>query len=104
MDWVLKICGTQVTKEKRPVWPVFPDYLSVSYDYVLAKWLSVRFRTKWLWVPVPLMSVSTKVFFDIQATIGCRFTLKRVRDMIATYSYLVTFFVHFDFAWISEQN
>ena len=33
MDWVLKIFGTQVTKQKRPVRPVFPDYLSASYDY-----------------------------------------------------------------------
>ena len=31
--WVLIILGTQVIKKKRPVWPVFPDYLSVSYDY-----------------------------------------------------------------------
>ena len=33
VDWVLKIIGTQVTKKKRPVSSVFPDYLSVSYDY-----------------------------------------------------------------------
>ena len=33
VDWVLKIFGTQVTKKKRSVRPVFPDYLSVSYDY-----------------------------------------------------------------------
>ena len=33
VDWVLKIFGTQVIKKKRPVRPVFPDYLSVSYDY-----------------------------------------------------------------------
>ena len=30
--------------------------------------------------------VSSKGFLDIQATIECRFTLKRVRDMIRTYS------------------
>ena len=29
---------------------------------------------------------SNKEFFDIQATIECGFTLKRVRDMIRTYS------------------
>ena len=34
VDWVLRIFGTQVIKKKRPVRPVFPDYLSVSYDYV----------------------------------------------------------------------
>ena len=33
MDWVLITFGTQVTNKKQPVWPVFPDYLSVSYDY-----------------------------------------------------------------------
>ena len=33
VDWVLKILGTQVTKKKRPVPPVFLDYLFVSYDY-----------------------------------------------------------------------
>ena len=31
-------------------------------------------------------SSSTKEFLDIQATIECGFTLKRVRDMIRTYS------------------
>ena len=35
IDWVLIIFGTQVIKKKRPVRPVFPDYLSVSYDYGL---------------------------------------------------------------------
>ena len=30
--------------------------------------------------------VSSKEFLDIHATIECRFTLKRVRDMIRTYS------------------
>ena len=29
---------------------------------------------------------SSKEFLDIQATIECGFTLKRVRDMIKTYS------------------
>ena len=33
VDWVLIIFGTQVIKKKRPVRPVFPEYLSVSYDY-----------------------------------------------------------------------
>ena len=34
VDWVLIIFGTQVINKKRPVRPVFPDYLSVSYVYV----------------------------------------------------------------------
>ena len=33
VDWVLLIFGTQVMKKNRPVRSVFPDYLSVSYDY-----------------------------------------------------------------------
>ena len=32
-DWVLIIFGTKVIKKKRPVRPVFPDYLPVSNDY-----------------------------------------------------------------------
>ena len=31
---------------------------------------------------------SSKEFLDIQATIECEFTLKRVSDMTRTYSYL----------------
>ena len=33
VDWVLIIFGTHVIEKKRPVRPVFPDYLSISYDY-----------------------------------------------------------------------
>ena len=33
VEWVLIIFGTQVIKKKRPVRPVFPDYLLVSYNY-----------------------------------------------------------------------
>ena len=32
VDWFLISFGTEVIKEKQPVQPVFPDYLSVSYD------------------------------------------------------------------------
>ena len=57
--------------------------------------MSVRLRTKWLWVRVQLQSLKLQIprlfrernsFLDIQATIECGFTLKRVRDMIRTYS------------------
>ena len=62
----------------------------------LTKWLSARLRAKWLWVRPRLLSLkleilvpsSSKEFLDIQATIECRFTLKRVRDMIIVYSQL----------------
>ena len=33
VDWVLITFGTQVINKKRPVRSVFPDYLSISYDY-----------------------------------------------------------------------
>ena len=32
-EWVLAQLGSQHKCVDRPVWPVFPDYLSVSYDY-----------------------------------------------------------------------
>ena len=60
----------------------------------LAKWLSVRSRTKWLWVRVPLLSLKLQIRRLLRArssltfrkTTECRFTLKLVRDMIITYS------------------
>ena len=37
VDWVLIIFGTQVIKKKRPVRPVFPDYLFVFMTMVNTK-------------------------------------------------------------------
>ena len=42
MDWVLIIFGTQVIKKQGPVRPVFPDYLSISYDYDTTEGLHPR--------------------------------------------------------------
>ena len=42
VDWVLIIFGTQVIKKNRPVRLVFPDYLSVSYDYA---WIDSLFTS-----------------------------------------------------------
>ena len=55
----------------------------------LPKWLSVRLWTKWSWGRVQLQSlkIPSKESLDIQATIECQFTLKRVRDMIRTCSH-----------------
>ena len=36
LDWVLILFGTQVIKKNQPVQPMFPDYVSLSYDYDLA--------------------------------------------------------------------
>ena len=48
---------------------------------------------KWLWVRVQLQSLNFrfcnsfgKEFLDAQAALECGFTLKRVRDMLSTYS------------------
>ena len=62
----------------------------VSQLASLAKWLSVRQWTKWLRVRIPLQSFKLQIshllfakkFLDIQVTTECRFTLKRVCDMI----------------------
>ena len=60
----------------------------------LTKWLSIRLRTKWLWVRVPLPSLKLQIWRLLRArssltfkqTIECRFTLKLTHDMIITYS------------------
>ena len=41
--------------------------------------------------PSDFAPASSKEFLDIQATIECGFTLKRVRDMIKTYRLLLKF-------------
>ena len=60
----------------------------------LAKYLSVRLRTQWLWVRIPLLSPKLQIWLLLRArssltfrqTIECGFTLKLVPDMIITYS------------------
>ena len=43
--------------------------------------------------PSDFAAASRKEFLDIQATIECGFTLKRVRDMTRTYSHSFLYFV-----------
>ena len=50
VDWVLIVFGTQVIKKKRLDRPVFPDYLSVSYDYA-----ATLFKTPCLHARQPYM-------------------------------------------------
>ena len=66
------------------------QYFCEIYDFVCCTIISSRLIidnvvVKWLWVRIrkPVLS---KEFVDIQATMECRFTLKRVRYMIITYS------------------
>ena len=64
--------------------------LSASF----AKWLSVRLRTKSLWVRILLLSLKLQIWCVLGArssltfrqTIECGFTLKLVRDMMISYS------------------
>ena len=54
------------------------------------KWLSVRLRTKWLWVWISLLSLKSQIWLLLRArssltfreTIESGFTLKLIRDMI----------------------
>ena len=50
--------------------------------------------------------VSSKEFLDIQATIKCGFILKRVRDMIRTYSQMIGFYMEFktELKWVNRPN
>ena len=60
----------------------------------LAKWVSVRLQTNWLWVQIALLPFKPQIWRLLRArrsltfrqTIECGFTLKLVRDMIITYS------------------
>ena len=56
--------------------------------------VSVRLRTKWLWVQITLLLLKLEIlrhlrarsFLTFRQTIECGFTLKLVRDMIITYN------------------
>ena len=64
----------------------------------LTKWLSVRLRTKCLWVRIPLLSLKLQIWPLLRArssltfrqTIECRLTLKLVLGMIIIYSQIIS--------------
>ena len=77
---------------------------STQVPYLKFKWqqrdsnpqpLSVRLRTKWLRVRIPLLSLKLQIWrlrwarssLTFRQTTECRFILKLVRDMIITYSH-----------------
>ena len=47
----------------------------LNYSASLAKWLSIRLPTKWLWLQVPFQTLNFQSNFYIQATTECRSTL-----------------------------
>ena len=70
----------------------------------LPKWLSVRLRTTWLWVKIPLQSLILQIWphrvpwnlgsYRVQQVVvtftkKCRFTLKCLCDMIRMHSLLL---------------
>ena len=65
-----------------------------SFKTSLTKWLSVRLRSKWLGVPIAMLSLKRKIWRLLQArssltfrqTIECGFILKVVRDTIIAYN------------------
>ena len=77
MLWVL-ICTVHLTVCSCHVMCVFQS-----------EWLCVCLWTKWLLVRVQLQWGVE--FLDIQATIECGFTLKRICDMTRTYSHYSKF-------------
>ena len=50
--------------------------------------------------PSDFAPASSKEFLDIQATIECGFTLKRVRDMIKTCSHIISNFNYCPLVWM----
>ena len=64
----------------------------------MAKWSSIRLRTKWLRVRITLLSLKLQIWRQLRARSSLTFkqtkergfTLKLVRDMITTYSQIWT--------------
>ena len=92
-------------------------WLGFRYETILVnvKWQQrdsnnhlVRKRTLSHFAKLDIAPVSTKRLLDIQATMKCRFTLKRVRDMIITYSLINMFslfaiFLQRSFRWLKKS-
>ena len=69
-----------------------PTLNQMAKQASLAKWLSLRFLTNWLWVRIPLLSLNLHIscLFWTSSSLTFmqlyRVRTKRVRDMIITYS------------------
>ena len=61
-------------------------YSCLNVKELLARSRREILKFKWLQLDSKWIKASSKEFLDIQATIECGFTLKRVRDMIRTYN------------------
>ena len=76
-------------------------FQSFPVNKVPSQWLSVRLRTKWLCVRIPLLSLKLQIMYLFHArssltfgqTIEYRFSLKLARDMIITCSQYLPCFI-----------
>ena len=74
-----------------------------TQNHLVLKWTLNHFRVRLSPVvvtsPSDFTPASSKEFLDIQATIECGFTLKRVCDRIRTYSYILHYFIFSKIIW-----
>ena len=97
-----------LSRSRSHIWSLSDSNEIRTYNKAsFAKWLSVRLRTKWLWVRILLLSLKLQIWHLLLArssltfrqTIEWGFTLKLKRDMIITYSkkFLIIFktYVHY---------
>ena len=81
-EWIYALCCLNVkelfAQSRRDIWRLSDCNRSWTGDHLvrkrklnhlakLAKWLSVRLRTKWLWVRIPLLSLKQYMKFEKMA-------------------------------------
>ena len=94
VKYYFQILAPKYANSKLPKQCVFVTTTWFKPTTSLAKWLSVRLRTKWSWVWITLLSLKLQIwrlpraksFLKFRQTIECGNTLKLVRDTIITYS------------------
>ena len=87
MGRVLLIFGTPVIEKKRSVRPVFPDYLSASYDWCYSELLEYSLNTP-------------SFIFEVQSLVLLVFLISSVLDIGRSVSYCHIHVVCRDQAWL----
>ena len=97
----------ELARSRRHIWSLSDSDEIRTHNHLVRKWtyklLSVRLRTKWLWVRISLLSRKFQIWHLVRArnsltfrqTIEPGFTLKLVRNMIITCSQ-ITFTANLD--------
>ena len=88
---MIRICSQmhrtdKYSKHSPNIWPVWLNGWVFLYELSGCEFASHCSHLLHLYLYTYIPPVSSKKFLDIQATIELGFTLKRVRDMIRTYS------------------